>query len=48
MPLDRKAVETTSGEHIRQLQETRRVSDAEKRDIRKLHEKVARTVEAKK
>ena len=48
MPLDRKVVDDTSGKHIAQLQEMRKVSDAEKREIRKLHEKMARTVEGKK
>ena len=49
MPLDRKAVDDTSGRHIQQMREMGHdLSDAEKREIRKLHEKMARTVEGKK
>lgn len=47
MPLDRKAVDDTAGKHIADLQERRHVSDREKRAIRRLHEKMARTAAGK-
>jgi len=45
MPLDRNTVDKAAGAHIRQIQQVRRVSEDEKREIRKLHERIARKVE---
>ncbi len=44
MPLERQQVDKKAGEHIRLLQETRAVSQAEKDEIRMLHEQMARKV----
>ena len=44
MPLDSKAVDKFAGEHIRQLQQKRQVSDKEKDAIRKQHEQIAAKV----
>ncbi len=46
-PLNAKTVDDTAGKHIAHLQERRDVSDREKRAIRKLHEKMARTAAGK-
>jgi len=48
VPLDRKTVDKASGEHIRQLQQLRAVTEKEKGEIRKLHERMARKVDEKK
>jgi len=47
MALDRTTVDRTAAEHIRRLGECGRLTDRRKRDIRKLHERIARKVEAK-
>ena len=45
MSLDRKKVDRTAAEHIRQLQDTGgRLTDADKRDIRRMHERMAEKV----
>ena len=45
MPLDRKAVDKTAGEHIRHAQLGGAVSEEKKAAIRKLHQDMARKVE---
>lgn len=45
MPLNRKRVDDTAGRHIAMLQQSRHVPEAEKREIRKQHEQIARKVE---
>ncbi len=47
MSLDRKTVERTAGLHIRQLQQFRSVSEKEKTDIRRVHERAAMKVQRK-
>ena len=45
MPLDRNTVDRCAGIQIADLQKTRHVTDAEKRQIRRLHEQMARKAE---
>lgn len=47
MPLNRTTVDRTAADHIRRLARHGELTDAEKRDIRKLHERIARKVEQK-
>ena len=47
MPLDRKTVDRTSGEHIKMLQQCGNLSDKAKEGLRKMHEDIARAVERK-
>jgi len=47
VPLDRHVVERHSGRQIADLQQTRHVSDEEKRRIRRLHEQAALRAEQK-
>jgi len=47
VPLDHRTVEKLAGRQIRDLQQTRYVSDHEKRRIRKTHERIARKVDHK-
>lgn len=47
MPLDRNTVDATAAKHIRDLQKLRPVSDTERREIRKLHERAAAKVDAR-
>ena len=42
MPLDRNTVEKNIGEHVRQFR--RSLSDKEKRELRKQHERIAEKV----
>jgi hypothetical protein len=47
VPLDRDAVDKTAGEHIKQVQQTRTVSEQEKLAIRKMHERMAKKANGK-
>ena len=47
MPLDRNTVDRIAGIQIGDLQKTRHVTDEEKRQIRRLHEQMARKAETK-
>lgn len=47
MPLDRNTVERRSAQQIAELQKARELTDAEKRDIRRMHEDIARKVAIK-
>jgi hypothetical protein len=44
LALNRTYVDKAADDHIRQLQKLRRVGDQEKRQIRKLHERIASKV----
>ena len=48
MTLDRQRVDRIAGAHIRTLQRLGNVSDAEKRRIRTMHERIATKVDRKK
>lgn len=47
MALDRRTVDAASGAHIRQLQQVRSVTESEKKEIRRMHEKAAKRAEEK-
>ncbi len=47
MALTRSTVDRTAADHIRQLARYGHVTDRRKREIRKLHERVAQKVERK-
>ena len=44
MPLNRRTVDDTAGKHIAQLQQYNRLLDKQKREIRLMHERIARKV----